>query len=395
MVKGKWPLGALYSPEDAYLGQLAGALECINAGVTTVLDHFHLPKSPAHVESAVQASVDSYMRIIFAYARISEPISLNPFRTNNEEDSKWQMEQIEQLAKSTIFAPDGLIRLGFAYDTLGMGNLQDHLPIFAKIKELGIKHITSHSVPQFAYRQGGTSMLQRWIDGQLLSSTVTFSHSNYLSDSDLELLAKHECGIGSTPEDEMGMSHGDSIVFAALNKGVKVGLGVDCTSIVSGDLFSAMRHCLQSERGRIHAKLWNEERKGARCVRPKAEDIFRVATLGGAKAIHLDNEIGSIEEGKRADLIVLRTDTLSMCGADQVPDPIRAFVFNANVSDVDMVIVDGRILKENGRVLGWTKELHERVKNSAQRIWKEYMKTPMKQRDEEYEAAVKLFRWNN
>jgi cytosine/adenosine deaminase-related metal-dependent hydrolase len=105
--------------------------------------------------------------------------------------------------------------------------LQDHLPLFEKIKELGIKHITSHSVPQFAHTQDGTSRLQRWIDGKLLSSAVTFSHGNYLSNFDLELLAKHECGIGSTPEDEMGMSLGDPIVFTALNKSVKVGLGID------------------------------------------------------------------------------------------------------------------------------------------------------------------------
>jgi cytosine/adenosine deaminase-related metal-dependent hydrolase len=192
----------------------------------------------------------------------------------------------------------------------------------------------------------------------------------------------------------MGMSHGDPIVFSALNKGVKVGLGVDCTSIVSGDLFSAMRHCLQSERGRIHAKLWNEKGKGARYVRPRAEDILRVATLGGAEAVHLDDEIGSIEEGKRADLIVVRTDTPAMCGADQVPDPIRPFVFNASVADVDMVIVDGRILKENGRVLGWTKEVHERVKNSIQKIWNKYMEIPMNQRDEEYQVVAKALHWN-
>jgi hypothetical protein len=77
-----------------------------------------------------------------------------------------------------------------------------------------------------------------------------------------------------------------------------------------------------------------------------------------------------------------------------VPDPIRAFVFNASVADVDMVIVDGRILKENGQVLGWTKEVHERVKNSTQRIWKEYIEIPMKQRDEEYQVVAKTLDWN-
>jgi cytosine/adenosine deaminase-related metal-dependent hydrolase len=100
MVKGEWPLVALYSLEDTYVGQLAGALECTNAGVTTVLDHFQLTKSPAHVESAVQASIDSHLRIIFAYDRISQPTSIIPFQTNNE-DIQWQMEQIEQLAKSS------------------------------------------------------------------------------------------------------------------------------------------------------------------------------------------------------------------------------------------------------------------------------------------------------
>jgi cytosine/adenosine deaminase-related metal-dependent hydrolase len=93
---------------------------------------------------------------------------------------------------------------------------------------------------------------------------------------------------------------------------------------------------------------------------------LRLATLGGAESIHLSDRIGSIERGKQADLILIRTDSINMC---PTIDAVAATVFNANASDVEMTMVAGRVIKRDGKLEGidWP-ALARRVETSSQRI---------------------------
>ena len=161
----------------------------------------------------------------------------------------------------------------------------------------------------------------------------------------------------------MGMGH--PLAFTAQAAGIRTGLGIDIVSNYAGDMFRQMRLMLQAERARRNAAL--EARGGApRQITPTAREVLRMATLGGAEALHLEDRIGSIAPGKRADLILVRTDTVNMC---PTIDAVAAIVLNAAPSDVDMVMVDGRIIKCCGTLAGvdWP-GLATRLEASAMRI---------------------------
>jgi cytosine/adenosine deaminase-related metal-dependent hydrolase len=99
-----------------------------------------------------------------------------------------------------------------------------------------------------------------------------------------------------------------------------------------------------------------------------AREVLRLATLGGAESLHLENRIGTLELGKQADLILIRTDTLGMTPAT---DATAAVIFNASAADVDSVMVAGRWLKRGGVLVGvdWP-HTRARLEQSAERVLK-------------------------
>ena len=143
----------------------------------------------------------------------------------------------------------------------------------------------------------------------------------------------------------MGM--GFPIFARALARGLAPSLGCDIVSNNRGDLFAQMRLGLQAERARANQaaldglEMPEELTLGVR-------DVLRFATLGGAEALGLGSVCGSIEPGKAADLVVLRTDGLHMAPLN---DPVAAVVLHAGPADVDTVLVGGEVVKEGG-VLG-------------------------------------------
>ena len=142
----------------------------------------------------------------------------------------------------------------------------------------------------------------------------------------------------------MGM--GFPIFARALARGLRPSLGCDIVSNNRGDLFAQMRLGLQAERARanqpaLDALAMPEE------LTLGVRDVLRFATLGGAEALGMDSLVGSIEPGKAADLILLRTDRLHMAPLN---DPVAAVVLHAGPADVDTVLVGGEVVKESGRL---------------------------------------------
>jgi len=199
---------------------------------------------------------------------------------------------------------------------------------------------------------------------------MVLSHFNFPSEEDWEAVKAHGIGISSTPESEMQMSHGWPEAFPALRHGCKIGLGVDSSAICSGDLFSAMRICLQAQRARDNDELASRGKLPKR-LQATVDQVLYMATLGGAEAIHMESEIGSIEVGKRADIVVINTDSPCMVAARS---PAAALVLHASPSDVESVIINGEFVKENGRLLkvNW-QELKKKLLENADQLearWK-------------------------
>ncbi|MCH2277449.1 MAG: amidohydrolase [Vicinamibacterales bacterium] len=168
--------------------------------------------------------------------------------------------------------------------------------------------------------------------------SVLAAHGVWLSEVDIDILRRRGVGVSHNPESNMKLASGSAPVPEYLAAGVDVGLGTDgAASNNDLDMFEAMRFA---------SLLHKLQRRDPKAV--SAQASLQMATIGGARAIGLESEIGSIELGKRADLIVV-----SMAAARQTPmyDPISHLVYATRGDDVIMTIVHGRILMRDGRVL--------------------------------------------
>jgi 5-methylthioadenosine/S-adenosylhomocysteine deaminase len=122
-------------------------------------------------------------------------------------------------------------------------------------------------------------------------------------------------------------------------RGMKVGLGYDGGTNDTSDMFNTMRTAVGLQRAKsLDAKIY-----------PGVEDVLRMATLGGAEVLGLDDQIGSLTPGKKADVIIINPETVNF--APKV-DWVGQLVFNGQPRNVETVFVNGRALMRNGRFVG-------------------------------------------
>ncbi|WP_219894285.1 amidohydrolase family protein [Aquisediminimonas profunda] len=350
-----------YTPDDVYLGNRIGAIDALNAGITTIVDHCHILNSPAHSDEAIRGLTDAGIRSIFCYGIFANPTNHNPLDISF--DMGWRFDDARRLRKDALSSDDGLIQLGLAPNEPESSPFEAIVHDVQFAREIGARKISCH-VAMGAYDQGH-QFVRQLHEASLLDETFLFVHGASLTDDELKMIADAGAGLSSTPETEMQMGMGYPIGFRANAAGVKASLGVDIVSNYSGDLFSQMRMMVQSARAQVNAE---HERNGRapRRLDIHARDVLRLATLGGAEALGLDHRIGTIEVGKQADLILVRTDSIGMT---PTIDPIAAVVFNASAADVSLVMVAGKIHKRDGILtrVAWP-ALRSQLLESSERI---------------------------
>jgi 5-methylthioadenosine/S-adenosylhomocysteine deaminase len=171
----------------------------------------------------------------------------------------------------------------------------------------------------------------------LVDAHLIAAHGVHLDDTELACLAEKGAGIVHVPESNMKLSSGIAPLEKMLTMGIKTGLGTDgCASNNNLDLFTEMDTAAKL------AKVSTGRPDAA-----KAYQILRMATLGGAAVLGLENETGSLEKGKKADVIVVDAQSPHLC---PLYNPVSALVYSAAGSDVKDVIVNGAVLMKD-RVL--------------------------------------------
>ncbi len=202
---------------------------------------------------------------------------------------------------------------------------------------------------QRRYNKRPVEMLEEF--GLLDAPHTLLAHCVWLSDHEIELLAKHVVGVAHNPVSNMKLASGAARVEDLLASGVAVGLGTDGEKENNNlDMFEEMKtSSLLAKLSKLDASALD------------AWTVCRMATITGARAIGLDSEIGSIEVGKQADLIAVRTDTPRMTplltGSDG--NLHHNLVHAVQGGDVDMTMVAGKIVVENGKLL--TADLQELI----------------------------------
>lgn len=326
-------LAGRFRPEDTYAGTLLGAVEALDAGVTTLVDWSHNLNGPEHADAGWQALVDAGGRAVFAYGATNDQALAR--------DGSPHPGDVRRL-RSGVGADDGgRVTLGMALRGPEFSAIEAAEADWALARELGLP-VTVHVGGGLRGAGGHVAELAR---RGLLGPDTTYVHCNMLADAELDAIAAAGGRASVSPEVEANMGHGPAATTRLRARGIPTGLSVDVCTNVGGDLFGAMRTALSLARGAAHeAALARGETLDR--VPMTAAEVLAMATVEGARAIGLDARVGSLEPGKQADVLVLRAD-----GPNLAPlrDPVAATVLAAGVQNVDAVMVAGRWVKRDGR----------------------------------------------
>jgi cytosine/adenosine deaminase-related metal-dependent hydrolase len=208
---------------------------------------------------------------------------------------------------------------------------------------LGAQLITTHGVSGAQFNNA-PSAIQMLAQHGLLGPDVLVSHATVPKAEDPDLLKEHGGFISSTPNTEMQM--GTSPIALRPEFQGHGSIGVDCHSWGGSFIPGQMRTLLLQARYEIGAAL-EKDTKWGRHVGPTVEEVFNLGTIGGARAVGMADSIGKIAVGMKADLVVFGTESPSMLAA-ALEDPLAAIVMHASERDVEMVLVDGVVRKEDG-----------------------------------------------
>jgi len=317
-------LAPAFRPEDAYLGDLVSALGAIDAGVTTLLDWSHIQGSPEHTNAVVQALRDSGLRAVFAYGF--------PWW------GKWEERQpswFVRAATEHFSSPDQLVTLALAAPGPEFTDFEVTRDHWKLARETGARITTHVGVGSY----GLDGKLERFGRAGLLGPDTTYIHCTTLNDTEIQMIVDTGGTVSLAAPVEMMMGHGLPPIQKFLDRGLAPSLSVDVETNVPSDMFNQMRSVLALQRALATA-----------AERPPigAADVLRYATMEGARANGLDDKVGSLTPGKQADVILLRTDRMNVT---PLGDPTTAVVTAMDTSNVDTVLIAGRVMKRGGRLL--------------------------------------------
>lgn len=324
--KVKRVLGPHFDAEDAYWATRLALAELAWSGVTTVHDWAHNVRGPEAADAALRAHDDGGLRGRYSYG-------------TPEGDSREETMDLADLRRvhgawDSLVSGDRL-SLGLALRGPWRSAAGVRRQEVAVARELGIP-MTIHFTTLEKDGVRGAKVLD---DEGLLASDVQLVHAIGTTADERARIAASGATVSVSPLSEMRIAMGFPPVVEMRESGVPLSLSLDTLSLSgNADMFATMRFALFEERAR-HESM--------EVLTPR--DVLELATIGGARGLGLGETVGSLTPGKRADLILVRTDSLAVAPA---ADPVHLLVHSAQPSDVDTVIADGRILKRGGRLIG-------------------------------------------
>jgi 5-methylthioadenosine/S-adenosylhomocysteine deaminase len=326
-------LGLHYTPEDSYRSVRLGLAEAVAAGVTTTHNWAHNVRSPAHADAEVRAMRDSGLRGRFAYGP-----SLGMPNDKPMDIADWARLKRD-------IGKDPMLTLGICSRNIdgnntsrGAINADMAKKEWSAARDLGLP-ITLHT--------NGTASVQLLNANNLLGPDVQLVHPLNLLPKDFEALAKHDVRYSISPLGEAGRT-GETQLSELMQAGVKVSISISNVTAERCDCFACM-HMLQT---------LNRHRNAGKFPL-STKRLVQMATIDGAIDLGLAGVTGSLTPGKRADLILVRTDAPNIA---PIGDPYDALVQLAQPSNVDTVVADGRILKRKGAFTGLD---HDKVMREA------------------------------
>ncbi|MFF7717728.1 amidohydrolase family protein [Streptomyces sp. NPDC007988] len=324
-----------WRPEDLYASNLLSMAEAINAGVTTSVDWSQDLKNYEYAEAAAEGLFDSGGRARLAYGN-----SLVP-------PAQWVTSgDVARLQRERFSSQNQLVTLQLAWDGTGLpeepGFPERSAWQFAVENDLPV---TLHSGVR-NWKEDHQIQLLR--DNGFLLPTNTYVHCGTMSEDSYRLIAESGGNVSIAAESELNAGQGYPPTGKIHAHNIPISLSSDTQVWWSADMFAAMRATLNADRGIDHLRAHADD-KSVINNNLRTEDVLHFATQGGADALGLGSRLGSITPGKLADLVLVRADTPSMVPLN---NPVAQLVFHAQRGEVDTVLVNGRVMKHAGRLIG-------------------------------------------
>jgi 5-methylthioadenosine/S-adenosylhomocysteine deaminase len=333
LTKRIWPMEAAHTAESLYASARLGIAELIRGGTTCALTM----ETVNHTQAVFAAVEESGFRATVGKCMMDKgegvPAALR------EETAASIAESIALLERWHGSA-NGRIRYCFA-PRFAVSCTRDLLQRVSELSRQRGVMVHTHASEnkdeiEMVERETGRRNIEYLNECGLAAPNVLLAHCVHLDDDEMELLKRTGTHVAHCPSSNLKLGSGFARVAEMLDRGISVSLGADgapCNNRL--DMFTEMRT----------AALIQKALHGAEVL--PALTVLKMATIDGARALGLDKEIGSIEVGKRADLTLLNLDALH---TSPHPDPVSTIVYAAEASDVETVIIDGRVVMRDGEL---------------------------------------------
>ena len=325
-----------YTADDVRLGNYYGAVDALNAGVTTLLDFSHCNNTPDHSDAAVNGLQDAAIRAAFCYGFFES----SPEAPRFGGDHSARVRDYHRIA-DTYFGSDGLLTLGVALSEMFGQPWEETVAELSAARERNAL-LVNHAGTVFG------SVLTTGIKEMdalgLLGPDMVHVHCTVFDEQEWEILARSGGKVSISVETEMNMGFGRPVFEQCRKHGLAPTMSADVITLVSGDLWHEMRFGLTCARADL-ADIDNAKGIMPTTIGYTARDAVQWSTVNAAEAMGLGDRVGSLTPGKRADLMLVGGPNI-----EQHPriDPYGTLVFQTTVADVRTVMVDGNIVKRDG-----------------------------------------------
>jgi cytosine/adenosine deaminase-related metal-dependent hydrolase len=337
-----WPLQGNFDAEDGKTSAELCMLEMIKSGTTTFLES--LLHSRYGFDGIAETTQRSGMRGILSKTVMGMPSYGTEDSIMHEgmiEDAETCLREVDIYFKRWNGKANGRVQVWYGARSLGACTPELYGRIAQGAKRLGAG-ITMHLSEvqedvKYANKEFGKLPAEFMDQVGVMGPKVVFAHGVWLTEKEWGILAMRGATVAHCPSSNTKLASGIAPVPEMIRHGVNVGLGCDG---------GPSNNCYDMIREMKLASLIQKVRLSDPTVM-SAEDVLEMATINGAKALGMEKEIGSLEVGKKADLVLVRMDKPHLT---PILNPISHLVYSAEGSDVDTVIADGEILMEQRQV---------------------------------------------
>lgn len=323
--------GQVFRPEDIYAGNLLSALESVDTGVTTTLDWSHALRTPAYADAALQAFEEIPGRFVLGYGNYLGA----PWEWTADADFRAWMK---------AHPATDMLGMQIAFDVPDSEDFPERAA-FEWARDNGLR-VTTHAGVWGATTDNGIDHMYK---AGVMTPEITYVHASSLSPDSYHKIAATGGTVSVATESEQSAGQGYPSTWELRKYGIPASLSMDTSVWWSADYFSAMRATLSSDRSRDHLEA-HRVGETINVNKLRAEDVIWMATMGGAKSLGMEDKIGSITPGKKADLVLIKNDQSP--AMTPILNPTAHVVYQAGTADVHTVVVNGRVVKYDGARIG-------------------------------------------